>query len=731
MMDFVGPEENGSGGSSDEHNREDPLYRGRGQKLYHRHSANIIQHLEAFFKENQHPNESQRQQLSRDLGLEPRQIKFWFQNKRTQTKANNERLSNTALRIENEHLHYENIAMNEAMKNLMCNKCEGLGPGGIKEAGQDLQKLKIENEFLKGEYERVQRMIVNTQGRIGGLSYRNLSLDIPNSTVANFGGGIIGGGNPSNKNTLFGIDLPNITGLGRQQVGQLNHFPNIQDMEQSVFVTNAIKAMDELVELVSIDDPLWIKSPIDGSSMIHSEIYKKLYPKIMYIYSPGTWIESSKESGILLTSTSHLLNVFHDPVMFMEFFPTIVTKTKKIETLDTLGQEGSLYLMHQKLHVLSPLVAPREFIFFRYIRQMNSTTWIITQFSYDFFKEVDTSTSHAWLLPSGCMIEDLSNGTTRVTWVEHVHVDDKSHQLYKDTICDSQAYGAKRWIVSLERTCERYAFLAGLKPTPSEPQRVINTTQSRAAMGKISDRMVKKFHQMLSMQEKYFDSPQLPKLPNHDFKVLLRRYDNHSSTAGANGMVVCVIASLRIPTYYENLFNFLKDDQTRAHWDVLSNGNPVEEIAHISTGSHPGNAIFLKQPGSSTKENSNMLILQENNIDRLGASLIYSPLKFPTVMSIMCGVDNPELPTLPSGFVIANESYRRVDGGGISHGGASTSCSSSRPGGGMSSLLTVVLQIPTFDIVEESNMVDSIASIYELMNSTIEKIKIAVATDVE
>lgn len=39
------------------------------------------------FKECPHPDEKQRLQLSRDLGLEPRQIKFWFQNRRTQMKV--------------------------------------------------------------------------------------------------------------------------------------------------------------------------------------------------------------------------------------------------------------------------------------------------------------------------------------------------------------------------------------------------------------------------------------------------------------------------------------------------------------------------------------------------------------------------------------------------------------------------------------------------------------------
>jgi homeobox-leucine zipper protein len=42
------------------------------------------------FKECPHPDENQRAALSRELGLEPRQIKFWFQNRRTQMKVRTE-----------------------------------------------------------------------------------------------------------------------------------------------------------------------------------------------------------------------------------------------------------------------------------------------------------------------------------------------------------------------------------------------------------------------------------------------------------------------------------------------------------------------------------------------------------------------------------------------------------------------------------------------------------------
>ena len=41
------------------------------------------------FKECPHPDEKQRLELSKRLCLETRQVKFWFQNRRTQMKVNN------------------------------------------------------------------------------------------------------------------------------------------------------------------------------------------------------------------------------------------------------------------------------------------------------------------------------------------------------------------------------------------------------------------------------------------------------------------------------------------------------------------------------------------------------------------------------------------------------------------------------------------------------------------
>ncbi|CDY23096.1 BnaC07g30910D [Brassica napus] len=66
---------------------QDPNQRPNKKKRYHRHTQRQIQELESFFKECPHPDDKQRKELSRELNLEPLQVKFWFQNKRTQMKV--------------------------------------------------------------------------------------------------------------------------------------------------------------------------------------------------------------------------------------------------------------------------------------------------------------------------------------------------------------------------------------------------------------------------------------------------------------------------------------------------------------------------------------------------------------------------------------------------------------------------------------------------------------------
>ncbi|KAL6959685.1 hypothetical protein U1Q18_039837 [Sarracenia purpurea var. burkii] len=156
-------------------------------------------------------------------------------------------------------------------------------------------------------------------------------------------------------------------------------------------------------------------------------------------------------------------------------------------------------------------------------------------------------------------------------------------------------------------------------------------------------------------------------------------------------------------------------------WDVLSSGNPVHEIAHISCGTHPGNCISIIQP--FVPNETNMLMLQESCADPLGSVIVYAPIDFPAIKSAISGQDSAHIPILPSGFVISGDG--RPDRGT----GASTSTGNRRPPaacGGGGSLLTVVFQILvcTLSHSKQLNM-ESVATVNTLVSSTVQKIKAA------
>lgn len=104
--------------------------------------------------------------------------------------------------------------------------------------------------------------------------------------------------------------------------------------------------------------------------------------------------------------------------------------------------------MYEELQVLSPLVSTREFYFLRYCQQLEQGLWGIPNVSFDLSRETQFSSPHSRLLPSGFLIQDMPNGYSKVTWVEHMEVEEKqdTNRLYRDIVNSGLAFGAERWL---------------------------------------------------------------------------------------------------------------------------------------------------------------------------------------------------------------------------------------------------------------------------------------------
>lgn len=59
------------------------------------------------------------------------------------------------------------------------------------------------------------------------------------------------------------------------------------------------------------------------------------------------------------------------------------------------------------------------------------------------------------------------------------------------------------------------------------------------------------------------------------------------------GVVLCAATSVWMLVTPKRLFNFLCNEGTRAEWDILSKGGPMQEVTKFYKGQQNGNAVSL------------------------------------------------------------------------------------------------------------------------------------------
>ncbi|CAJ1936536.1 unnamed protein product [Sphenostylis stenocarpa] len=708
--------EYGSGGcgsqSTGEHDGSDSQEK---RKRYHRHTANQIQRLESMFKECPHPDEKQRLQLSRELGLAPRQIKFWFQNRRTQMKAQHERADNCTLRADNDKIRCENIAIREALKNVICPSCGG--PPLNDDSYFDDQKLRLENAHLKEELDRVSSIAAKYIGRpISQLPpVQPIHISSLELSMACFGNQGMMGHVPAPSPSLNLDLLP--AGTSSSVPNMPYHPPCLSDMDKSLMSDIASNAMEEFLRLVQTNEPLWLKSNIYGREVLSSDAYERIFPKPnSRTNNPNVRLEASRDSAVVLMNSLSLTNMFTDPNKWTELFPTIVSVATTIQVISSGMMGGSLQLMYAELQVLSPLVSTREFYFLRYCQPIEKGTWAVVDVSYDFPHDGHFCPQfRCHRRPSGCLIQDMPDGHSKVTWVEHVEIEDKTlpHRFYRNLIYSGMAFGAERWVATLQRMCDRLTYLmVTSNPTRDNPGGVISSPEGKKSMMNLAQRMVTNFCASISTSSGH----QWTTISGLNEIVIRVTVHDSSNPGQPNGVVLSAATTIWLPTPPYTVFNFFKDESKRPQWDVLSNGNAVQEVAQIANGSHPGNCISVLRAFNTSQ---NMLILQESCIDSSGALVVYCPVDLPSINIAMSGEDTSCIPLLPNGFTILPDGQAEEE-----EDGASTSSNANRNmarSGG--SLVTVAFQILVSTSPSAKLNKESVTTVNNLIGSTVQQIK--------
>lgn len=701
--------------------QETPGNRSRRKKKYHRHTPYQIQELEASFKENPHPDEKQRLELGQKLSLEPKQVKFWFQNRRTQMKTQLERHENLILKQENDKLRIENIAIKEATRNPICSGCGGaaiLGEISIEE-----HHLRIENARLKDELNRICVLANKFLGRplssLAGpfpplMSNSNLELAVGRNGFDGLG--------PAEAALPMGLDFGNGVSNALNLVPSSGPVVGMTGVdvpyEKSMFLELAMAAMDELVKLAQIDNPLWFRS-LDGSKeTLNFEEYTRTIIPCIEMKPRGLITDGTRATGISTINSLALVEMLMDANQWVEMFPGLIGSSSTLDVISSgMGgtRNGALQLMHAEIQVISPLVPVRQVRFLRFCKQHVEGVWAVVDVSIEAIREGPNAHAfgHCRRLPSGCIVQDMPNGFSKVTWVEHSEYDETAIQhLYRPLLRSGMGFGAQRWVATLQRQCDFLAVIMSSN-VPCEDHSGI-TPNGRRSIAKLAQRMTRNFCAGVCGTVHRWEVVRVENM-GEGARLMIRKGVHNPGEP--SGVVLSATMSVWMPVQQQKLFDLLQNEQLRSQWDVLSHGGPMQQMVRIAKGQDRGNSIsLLRASASSANSNqNNMLILQETSSDRLGSLIVSAAVDVSSMNVVMSGGDSACVAFLPSGFAVVPDCF--PDSGGPN----GTVAKEGGDDGG--SLLTVGFQILVNDLPTAKLTVESVETVNTLISRTIQGIK--------
>uniref|UniRef100_A0A0E0QF86 START domain-containing protein n=1 Tax=Oryza rufipogon TaxID=4529 RepID=A0A0E0QF86_ORYRU len=645
----------GDGLSGDD---QDPNQRPR-KKRYHRHTQHQIQEMEAFFKECPHPDDKQRKELSRELGLEPLQNQH-------------ERHENAQLRAENDKLRAENMRYKEALSSASCPNCGG--PAALGEMSFDEHHLRVENARLRDEIDRISGIAAKHVGKPPIVSFPVLSSPLAVAAARS----------PLDLAGAYGVVTPGLDMFGG--AGDLLRGVHPLDADKPMIVELAVAAMDELVQMAQLDEPLWSSSSEPAAALLDEEEYARMFPRGLGPKQYGLKSEASRHGAVVIMTHSNLVEILMDVNQFATVFSSIVSRASTHEVLSTGvagNYNGALQVMSMEFQVPSPLVPTRESYFVRYCKNNSDGTWAVVDVSLDSLRPSPVQKCRR--RPSGCLIQEMPNGYSKVTWVEHVEVDDSSvHNIYKPLVNSGLAFGAKRWVGTLDRQCERLAS-AMASNIPNGDLGVITSVEGRKSMLKLAERMVASFcggvtasvaHQWTTLSGSGAE----------DVRVMTRK--SVDDPGRPPGIVLNAATSFWLPVPPAAVFDFLRDETSRSE--------------------------------SANSNQSNMLILQESCTDASGSYVVYAPVDIVAMNVVLNGGDPDYVALLPSGFAILPDGPS---------GNAQAAVGENGSGSGGGSLLTVAFQILVDSVPTAKLSLGSVATVNSLIACTVERIKAAVCRD--
>ncbi|KAG6420462.1 hypothetical protein SASPL_116991 [Salvia splendens] len=481
------------------------------------------------------------------------------------------------------------------------------------------------------------------------------------------------------------------------------HIASGSNEYQAAVMETVTSAMDELLRVAQLGEPLWVASVDRHNYVLNEEEYFRVFtgPR-----KEGFQAEATRESAMIYSAASDLVAILMDVEQWANVFSGVVSRATNLQVFSS-GQEGTynevVQVMNVEFHVASPVVPTRQSYFARYCLQHVDSTWAIVDVSLDHLHP--TLFNMCRRRPSGCLIKDMPSGYSKVIWVEHVEVEGGGvHSIYKPLIRAGLAFGAQRWLAILDGYCQRIA-------NGSVPLDVIGflVGSGRESLLKVAERMVRGYCRGVNASVANTWTT-LSGLDNLSDTVKMMTRKNVDDPTIPFGFQLTMVTSFWLPTPPKRVFDFLRDRNTRKEWDMLLNGQDIEEMAHIVTGNEDGNLVTMYQVKDTNQNSKQTIMLQETRKDLTAAYVIYAPIDMVSADTILCGGDPSCIPILPSGFAILPDGPIR-GGRPTPHG---------ETGG---SLLTLALQVMVDPAPDANISPASVSVANQIICDMVDKIK--------
>ncbi|KAK9922836.1 hypothetical protein M0R45_031280 [Rubus argutus] len=236
------------------------------------------------------------------------------------------------------------------------------------------------------------------------------------------------------------------------------------------------RARDEFIFMATAGYPLWVSS---DSNTFHPETLnygEYLRMSQRGIPAPFFQSEASRDTATIRVSPITIVQTLMEVNQWLHIFCSMVTNAQILEVLSP-GEEESYkerkQVMSAELVLATPYIPAREAQFVRYSHQQLDGSWIVVDVSVDELRQFHRPSTRSVCRkrPSGCLIRDMQNGSSLVTWVENVDVrekEDEMHAILKPFVESSFAFGASRWITTLQRQAEHFIYSTGINISPND-----------------------------------------------------------------------------------------------------------------------------------------------------------------------------------------------------------------------------------------------------------------------